>query len=178
MRLFSAIHVGFLLIFGFGNPVLLQGQNPYERIFAFFPERIPPLATDPPVVTTENDGRRSYTNVSFMYYAADGSIILEIKLKDFNMNPKNYEDELEQVQSTQNTASLAGRAFVFQDFTAFEKRKENVSSWIIFLGDHIVLDISCTAQQDSFPLIAEIAGKLNLAGIKASFLQYRSTGRF
>lgn len=156
----------------------VRSQDMYEKLFTFFPTRIPGYVTDPAVVSSEDDGRKTYTNVSKMFYSADGERILEIKLKDFNLNPKNYEEEFEQVKKAEGSYSLsAGRSFTFQGFTAFEKRKEVTGSWILFLGDQVIMELVYTGKDDDFKTISFVSEQLNIKAMKEAFLVIRSKGR-
>ncbi len=176
-RFFCACFFGWVLL-GFVETSPVSAQDLHERVYAFFPARISGYATDPPVATTEDDGVKTYTNVSIMYYAPDGSRLIEIKLKDFNLNPKNYEEEYEQVRKSEGSyAPSAGRPFTYEDFTAFERRKDNVSAWILFLGDHVILEVSYQGVDDAFKTVQDVTRQLNIKAMKQAFLAVRATGR-
>jgi hypothetical protein len=178
MKRFSGVFLTVLYSLNFIAVPQLTAQDLQEKVYAFFPARIPGYATDPPVATTEDDGVKTYTNVSIMYYAPDGSRLVEIKLKDFNLNPKNYEEEYEQVKKSEGSyAPSAGRPFTYETFTAFERRKENTSAWILFLGDHVILEVSYQGQDDAFKTVQEITRQLNIKAMKQAFLVLRSKGR-
>jgi hypothetical protein len=159
---------------------LAYGQHAhiYDQVFAFLPARLPGYATDPPMVTVEDDGFKTYTNVSVMFYTPDGEKLVEIKLKDFNLNPKNYEEEFEAVKKAIGSyAPALGRSFTYENYTAFEKRTDKASSWILFLGDLVILEVVYTAKEEGFAVVQEVVKQLNLSGMKQAFMNIRAKGR-
>lgn len=152
----------------------VTAQHKYSQVFEYFPGYLEGFVTDPPLYFTEDDGEKRYTNVSQMYYRPDGKVVLEIILKDFSLNPRSYEESLKDLQNTEVSYSLQnGRPFQFQKYQAMERRMGNVSNWVMFLGENIILEIKQIGEDDDHELIIHVVNTLNIDAMKLAFAATR-----
>lgn len=150
-------------------------QHKYAAIFEYFPDNLPGFVTDLPQVYTEDDGTKRYTNVSQMYYKPDGSCVIEVKLKDFSLNPVSYKDSWDDLKSRDESLSLKdGRPFLYGKYNCLEKRTDRDSQWVLFLGDLVLLELELKGEDSDHDWLRKIAADLNMEAMRLVFVATRS----
>lgn len=150
-------------------------QHKYSSLFEYFPQNLPGFVTDPPQVYTEDDGTKRYTNVSQMYYKPDGSCVIEVKLKDFSLNPVSYKDSWEDLKQRDVSYSLNdGRPFLYGKYNCLEKRIDRDSQWVLFLGDLVLLELELKGEDSDHDWLRRIAANLNMDAMRLIFVSTRT----
>lgn len=151
-------------------------QHKYSSLFGYFPDNLSGFVSDPHQVYTEDDGTKRYTNVSRMYFKPDGSCQVEIRLKDFSLNPISYQDSWDDLKSRDESYSLKdGRPFMYGKYNCLEKRSDSEALWVLFLGDFVLLEIDMKGFDSNRDWIRSIAADLNMDAMRLAFAATRVT---
>lgn len=164
MRIFSLLFLVFMI------HIPLGAQNPFGSVFDLLPEHIEGFTPDEPMAVIESDADKRHLTITKVYYQPFGKEEVIIKLRDFSHNPNDYKAQLSELSNREVSYSLQnGRPFNYDGFPAMERRINEASSWVIFAGEFIILELEHKNGEDERQLLIELAQKLPIKALIKAF---------
>lgn len=132
-----------------------------KEIAKEFPERIEGFATDPVLLTRDENNQTQLLGLEVIYYRNYGETVT-IRMRDFSGNPGLYDQEKRHSEST-----APADIEVYLDYTFKYEEDESSETLSVFLDEYTILDITHINKTTDYSVVAKLLEQLDIKKLNA-----------